>query len=241
MSQLTRPAPSPTTEADIKQLQSLLDRIPSPLEPLDVSMMDGYLCSVLIQPRKIDLKEYLPFILDIEGQPAPNDFPFERTAALVEKRHHELQQAIQSRSWFDPWVFELEDDDLPQRAGLCAEQIKARFCVYPWVAGFVSGLACFPELLESSREEEAAQQLNEALALLYQYLDPEDLEDADDILEEIAALEPAVDLGECVESLVQATLLLMDLSQPHPAPLTRLRTAPPPKKQVNNKWVSKKR
>jgi uncharacterized protein len=56
--------------------------------------------------------------------------------------------------------------------------------------------------------------------LLYRHLPAEDLEDADDLLAEIDALEPAVDLGEAVEGLVRATLLLADvarsLSPPRP-------------------------
>ena len=49
-------------------------------------------------------------------------------------------------------------------------------------------------------------------------IDPDDLEDADELLEEIESLEPAVDLTEAVEGLVRATLLLADVSRPVPAP-----------------------
>jgi len=40
-------------ERDIDALQRLLDAVPAPLEPLDVSMLDGYLCAVLVQPRAL--------------------------------------------------------------------------------------------------------------------------------------------------------------------------------------------
>ena len=52
------------------------------------------------------------------------------------------------------------------------------------------------------------------LALLYRHLDPQDLEDADVLLEEIDSLEPPEDLSESVEGLVRATLLLADIGRP---------------------------
>ena len=36
----------------MNRLQTLLDKIPEPLEPLDISMLDGYLCGVLLQPHR---------------------------------------------------------------------------------------------------------------------------------------------------------------------------------------------
>ena len=42
----------------------------------------------------------------------------------------------------------------------------------------------------------------------------DDLEDADDLIEEIESLEPPADLSEAVEELVRATLLLADVSRP---------------------------
>ena len=46
------PAASSPDELDIDRLQALLDAVPAPLEPLDVSMLDGYLCGVLVQPKR---------------------------------------------------------------------------------------------------------------------------------------------------------------------------------------------
>jgi len=81
--------------------------------------------------------------------------------------------------------------------------------VLPWVAGFATAMEAFPELMNGD-----AQALTEPLALLYRHLDPEDLEDADDLLEEIESLEPPADLSEAVEGLVRATLLLADVGRP---------------------------
>jgi len=70
----------------------------------------------------------------------------------------------------------------------------------------------FPELMQRD-----AQSLTEPLALLYRHLSPDDLEDADELLEEIETLEPPEDLAEAVEGLVRATLLLADVGRPLPA------------------------
>ena len=61
-----------------------------------------------------------------------------------------------------------------------------------------------------------APELLEPLALVYRHLDPDDLEDADDLLAEIESLEPPADLTAAVEELVRAMLLLADVSRPRP-------------------------
>ncbi|HLO94809.1 MAG TPA: UPF0149 family protein, partial [Burkholderiaceae bacterium] len=43
----------PLSEQDMERLQELLDAVPAPLEPLDISMLDGYLVGVLLQPRPV--------------------------------------------------------------------------------------------------------------------------------------------------------------------------------------------
>ena len=49
--QARRPA-EPLSDAELEQLRGLLDALPQPLEPLDVSMLDGYLVGVLLQPSR---------------------------------------------------------------------------------------------------------------------------------------------------------------------------------------------
>ena len=184
------------SEADLERLQALLDALPAPLEPLDVSMADGYLCGVLLQPEAVPLERWLPPILDSEGRPLParvND----ELIALLRRRHKELNLAIVGRQWFDPWVFELDEDASPSET------------VLPWVAGFAHALDAHPALMKLPEEP-----LLEPLAALYLHLDPEDLEDADALLEEIESLEPPPDLEAAVEGLVSAVLMLADVSRP---------------------------
>lgn len=186
-------------------LQAELDRVPAPLEPLDASMLDGYLCAVLVQPQRIAEARWMPHITDVDGRPVPAGFDATRLQMFVRRRHAELDAAIERRDWFDPWVFELDDSE----AGGAA-------AVYPWVAGFATALELFPALMRGD-----PRPLTEALALLYRHLDPDDLEDADELLEEIESLEPPADLSEAVEELVRATLLLADIARPRHTPPPR--------------------
>jgi uncharacterized protein len=212
----------PLSPRELDELQALLDRVPAPLEPLDVSMLDGFLCGVLVQPQPLAPSRWLPYVSDVEGRPLPRGFDAARLTALVARRHAELDAAIARRRWFDPWVFELDEEPAEEAerhdAAAQAEAEDAATmppevdAVYPWVAGFATALELFPALLEAPQDA-----LTEPLVLLYRHLAPEDLEDADELLAEIETLEPPADLGEAVEGLVRATLLLADVGRPLPA------------------------
>ena len=215
------PAPRPPLgERDIARLQSLLDGVPAPLEPLDASMLDGFLCGVLLQPEPVARQRWLGHVTDVDGRALPPGFDAAPLHALVLRRHAELAAAIERRQWFDPWVFELEPESTPADEGndggepfLEPAAAAAREAVFPWVAGFATAMELFPGLM---RLESKA--LLEPLALLYRHLGPDDLEDADELIDLIETLEPPADLTQAVEELVRATLLLADVSQPRPAP-----------------------
>lgn len=204
---------APLTDAEMAELEQLLDRIPEPFEPLDLMMLDGYLVGVLLQPQQVPLEQWLRHVTDADGRPMPPKVEVGRLEVLVRRRHTELNRAIHGRQWFDPWVFELDDDADPLET------------VMPWVAGFATAMTFFPQLM---RNDSAA--VLEPLAVLYRVFDPEDLEDADELLEMIEMIEPPDDLDAAVEGLVTSTLLLADVSRPQqggksPAP-ARPRAAP---------------
>jgi len=188
---------APLNDADMERLEQLLDTVPAPLEPLDLMMLDGYLCGVLLQPTQVPEARWFPHVIDADGRAAPASFPSAPLQALVRRRHAELNRAIHGRQWFDPWVFELDDEDDPLQT------------VMPWVAGFALAMECFPQLMRND-----AREVLEPLAVLYRVFDPEDLEDADDLLEMIEMIEPPADLSDAVEGLVTSTLLLADVSRP---------------------------
>lgn len=205
----------PLDDAELDRLQQLLDRVPAPLEPLDVSMLDGLLCGVLVQPTRIAEAGWLPLVTDVDGRPLPKGFDSAaQLHELVRRRHRELDAAIERRSWFDPWVFEIEVDSIEQPAEADPDDAPPEVdAVYPWVAGFVTALEHFPGLMAKS-----GPALDAALLLLYRHLDPDDLENADEMLLAIEALEPPQNLAVAVEELVRATLLLADIGRPLAAP-----------------------
>jgi uncharacterized protein len=193
-------APAPLADPDIDELQRLLDAVPAPLEPLDTSSLDGYLCGVLLQPQAVPAADWLPFVADVEGRALPAAYPTQRLAALAQARHAELNHAIGGRQWFDPWVYEADDDVPPTEL------------VLPWVAGFAAAMDRFPALMRINDPG-----LLEPLAVVYAAFDPADLEDADDLLAVIETLEPPADLPQAVEDLVRSVLLMADVSRPQAA------------------------
>jgi uncharacterized protein len=197
------------SDAERAELEDLLDGLPAPLEPMDVSALDGFLVGVLLQPEPVPAARWLRHVHDVDGRPAPPGVPLPRLQALAQRRHAELNRAIAMRQWFDPWVYELDEDALPSES------------VMPWVAGFATAMELFPALMRLP----SAQTL-EPLATLYANLDAEDLEDADELLAEIETLEPPADLTEAVDGLVRSTLHLADVSRPQTKPRAPPRATP---------------
>lgn len=197
------------SEREIDELQALLDAVPPPLDPLDASSLDGFLCGMIVQPHRVARERWLPFVTDTDGRPLPAGFDARRLHSLVARRESELRRAIERREWFDPRVFELDADDYGAGAAATEGLGSDVDAVYPWVAGFAAAMESFSELLATG--DDVA--LIEPLALIYRHLDADDLEDADALLAEIESLEPPADLAEAVEGLVRATLLLADVAR----------------------------
>ena len=117
--------------------------MPAPLEPLDVSALDGFLCGVLVQPARIAPARWLAHVTDADGRPLPPGYDAAPLHALVKRRHAELEAAIGRRRWFDPWVFEV--DDAPT-----SDPVRA--AVFPWVAGVATAFELFPGTMQLSPE-----------------------------------------------------------------------------------------
>jgi uncharacterized protein len=196
------PAPAPPSPPTPDAVQALLDALPAPLQPLDATMVDGYLCAVLLQPRRPGEADWLPPLLDDEGRRPPPSFDLGPLRAALRVRHAELDAAIERRDWFDPWIYEPDEAETPPGEA-----------VLPWVLGFAAACAQFPALM--ALDDPA---LLEPLALICQHLDPDELEDADALIAEIETLEPPQDLAEAVEMLVRACLLIADVTRPAPRP-----------------------
>jgi uncharacterized protein len=215
---MSKPAPprtdrpagvQPLSVDELEGLQALLDSLPATLEPLDVVMLDGYLCGVLLQPQPVPAERWLAHIADVDGRAPPTRFDLAAMRALVQRRHAELDAAITGRQWFDPWVYQLDDEATPSET------------VLPWVAGFATAVDTFTALMDRFEGK-----LLEPLATLYRHLDPDDLEDADELLAEIETLAPPETLVEAVEDLVRSVLLMADVSRPLVAPPPAVRARP---------------
>jgi len=182
---------------DPAALQQQLDALPPPAEPLDVVMLDGYLCAVLLRARALPVDRWLPFVFDIEGRAGATPDGRAGPQQAVLQRHASLKQAVMRRQWFDPWVFELDGDGDPAQA------------VMPWAAGFALAAERFALPLPSVNDA-----ASEALALIYQYLDADDFPAVAVLQDQIDLLEPPTTLAQAVEDLVRAVLLLADLTGP---------------------------
>ena len=207
------------SDDDLARLQILLDAVPAPLQPLDVSALDGFLCGVLLQPRPVVAARWLPYVSDLDGRDAPPGPARDELQALVLRRHAELNTAIEGRQWFDPWIYQLDESDGDETGSrneaASDDGATPAECVLPWTAGFAAAMELFPELMALDNPD-----LVEPLALLFMHFDPQDLEDADALIAVIETLEPPSDLAEAVQDVVRALMLVADVSRPR-------RAAPP--------------
>ena len=212
-------SPPPLGDADLARLEHLLGSLPSPLQAMDLSALDGYLCGVLLQPRPVTVAQWWPTVLDVDGRAAPDNAATRELQQLVLRRHGELNRAIGERQWFDPWIFASDDEDETPApsvgedgdAGGDAEvdPDQATQSVLPWVAGFAAAMEHFPQLMAMDDGE-----LVEPMALLFMHFDANDLEDADALLAMIETLEPPADLAEAVQDIVRALMLIADVTRP---------------------------
>lgn len=182
----------------IDVLERGLSALPAPLEPLDISGLDGYLCGVLLRAKPLGVQAWGPGVLDVDARAAPAGLDVSHLLQAAGKRLAELDAAIAARRWFDPWVFEVDDPT-----------VSALQLVQPWVSGFTLALERFPG--GPTAQQEAAR---EPLAVLYGMFDPQDLDDVEELLPLIETLEPARTLDEAVEDLVRCVLLLADVVRP---------------------------
>lgn len=214
---MTTTALPPLNDQDLARLQCLLDAVPAPLQPLDLAALDGYLCGVLLQPVAVPAERWLKWITDMDGRDPPPSPALDELQALARRRHAELNRAIAQRDWFDPWIFDFDDEDEEQALGEAGDDADGphsptQQAVLPWVVGFAAAMDAFPTLM--ALDEPA---LVEPLALLYLHFDPEDLEDADALLAVIETIEPPADLAEAVQDIVRALMLMADVTRPRTA------------------------
>jgi hypothetical protein len=135
--------------------------------------LDGYLCGVLLQPRRVPPARWLPWCRSGRPPRAGRAGAAGTAGAGAAPPCRAGPRHRRQRDWFDPWIYQLDDDADPSE------------CLLPWVAGFAAAMEAFPALMAMSDPE-----LVEPLALLFMHFDPDDLEDADALAAVIETLEP---------------------------------------------------
>ena len=209
-------------DAEFAELDELLAATPEPLQPLDASMLDGYLCGVIVQPRLIELDEWLPNIFDYDGGQLPQSVDtvwLDRITALVSRRHAALSKGLAEDGWFDPVVLDVEEDTelepLPEDASEDDRLSRATYealgpvsrALMPWVAGFQHAALCFPELADLPNDDVAA-----ALARLYRHL-PAETPEEKEVVATLNLEHPLKDMDDAVEELVVCVADLADLTE----------------------------
>lgn len=210
------------TDAEFAELDELLAATPEPLQPLDASMLDGYLCGVIVQPRLIDVDEWLPNIFDYDGGLLPDSVDatwLDRITELVQRRHAALNKGLVENGWFDPVVLdvdeEAEPEPLPEDATEDERAARDSYdalgpisrALMPWVAGFQHAALCFPELAELPNDDISA-----AMARLYRHL-PAETPEEKEVVATLNREHPLKDLDDAIEEMVVTVADLADLTE----------------------------
>ncbi|MEO6565205.1 MAG: UPF0149 family protein [Casimicrobiaceae bacterium] len=210
----------PLSDQDIVTLGELLATIPEDNHPLDVSMLDGYLVGVLLQPEMVLPSAWLsPIFSDVEGQSAfPDLDTAQQATGLIMRRYNELNACILTAEPVDPIVFELEDD-----AGQALAGKKGIAALEPWAIGFMVALEEFPSLANASARDD---ELASALIGIMRHLPPPPESDSPgraDYVAQRAQVDqdaPLLDLDDAIDELATCVLEAAAITRPN-RPQTR--------------------
>lgn len=198
------------SDAELDELQELLAKTPEPFEPLDIVMLDGFLCGVIVQPVLLEAEAWLPHVFDFDAQPLPDDADpawRERSSALVLRRHAALRRQIAEDGWFDPVVIEPDDWNPPPTDDPAASLNPVSQSLYPWVAGFQLALETFPDLLEQPDTD-----IDLAIARLYRHL-PANSDEERQVAAMLDRDHPLPTLDDAVDDLIGVVVDLSDLTE----------------------------
>ncbi len=201
------------SNAELDELDDLLAAIPEPAMPMDVVMLDGYLCGVIVQPALVPAEQWLALVPDIERRAfAQEAVGADRIRALALRHHAALVRALHEDGWFDPLILDddaqAQDDEPPgpQVDPFAALNPVSR-PLAPWVIGFQFACVTFPALLES--EDDAVMT---ALARIFRHV-PAESDEERDLVATLDRELPLETLDEAIDDLVSSVADLADLTQ----------------------------
>jgi uncharacterized protein len=199
------------TDAELDELDALLADTPEPLEPLDVAMLDGYLCGVIVQPHALAADQWEPPVFDLHGRPLPPEVDprwLSRVRALLGRRHESLGRALEEDGAFNPVL--PPSDDEPEDPGLrdALRELPAHSRVLlPWVLGFQTACVRFPALVQMGEPA-----VDAALARVFRHL-PAPSEPARVAAQALDSALPLDSEDAAVDDVVMAVAELWELTQ----------------------------
>jgi uncharacterized protein len=195
------------TDAELEELDALLARTPEPLQALNVVMLDGYLCGVIVQPMLIDEAQWLPPVFDLDSRPLPADVDvawLARCRTLIKRRFESLNGTLAEDAWFEPLIAMPEDGAStdPDLAALPAVSQP----LLPWAAGFQHAMLCFPAFCDIDDET-----IDILLERICRHLPPENaLQRA--ALAQLETEQPLASTDDAIDDLVRAVAEMWDLT-----------------------------
>ena len=211
-----RRSEGPLTDGEISELEDLLAALRRDRDTFDVSMLDGFLVGVLLQPDVVMPSAWLPVVFDArEGEPMIPGDPgrAQRALDLVMRHYDNLAAHIASREPFELIVFEGADEEVD-----AVEPADAFLPLWPWAAGFADALHEFPALLDQYGDDE---DVDAALVNVTRHLRPLPDDTSEAALqqkrdrEEIDREVPLDDLDDAIEQLVLGVLEIADMTRPN--------------------------
>jgi uncharacterized protein len=197
--------------AELDELDALLQQAPEPLDPLDVVSLDGYLCAVAVQPRIVPPADWLARALDTDGTRWPpaemDDAWLGRVRGLIQRRFEALIRGLSEERVFDPVVSDTSASDSQDPAADAEPDVppNSRALVH-WASGFLYGAQVFESLIDHPDDA-----VHLAMSRILRHLPPENDEDRA-LVAELDRQQPLHSESEAIEDAVDAAVTLWDLT-----------------------------